>query len=386
MKNRFFVLLPFFALALLLNTSCRSSKQAYQQGDYYDACTISIKDLRNNPKNKKAAETLTLAYPLLLKTTQLNIDNILSLNSIAKYRTVYNEYVKLNNIYQSILTCPEALRIIPSPQSFIKQQNDVQKLAFNEIIAEADGKLAEGTRMSARNAYYLYTDALRFDPASDLAKSKQMEALDKAIVKVVLEQIPVVKAYDFSCSFFYDQVFTSLNNDRRNLFLQFYRPEEAVKMKIVPDHVITMSFDDFVVGQVSDKKVITDLRRDSVIVGSVKMPDGSNKDVFNTVTAKLTVNTRTLESKGLIAVQIVDFRTKQLLAHQKFEGVYVWQDDWGTFNGDSRALSEKQLRICNKQQISPPAPQYLFLEFTKPLYNSTINYLSNFYSATIYRM
>lgn len=382
-------LLPITLVSLIMlvsavNFGCRSSKKALEHGNYYEACVLAVQKLRSSPDNKKAGESLKQAYPLLLQTTKLNINNTQALNTPNKHRTIYNEYVNLNNVYQNILTCPSALRIIPTPQSFMNEQNEAKKQAFNELIAEADGILEEGTHASARRAFFLYGEALAFDPNNSIAKDRQAIALDKAIVRVVLEQIPVVRTYNLSGAFFFDQIFTSLNNDRRNQFLEFYRPEEAEQLQLVPDHVIRMAFDDFVVGQSQTNKSIIDVSKDSVVVGSVKMPDGSTQDVYNTITARFTRNKRTVESKGILSIQITDFSTKQLLSHEKFEGVYVWENTWGSYRGDSRALTEGQLKICDNEPTTPPDTQDLFLEFTKPIFTNASNFLIQFYKNSKY--
>ncbi len=372
------------AFSLTVTVGCRSSKKALEHGNYYEACILAIQKLRSSPTNKTAAESLKQAYPLLLQTTQININNTLSQNASTKYRTIYNEYVKLNTVYNNILTSPGALRVISSPTLFMTEQNAAQQNAAIEIMTEADALLKDGSHLAARRAYFLYGDALRLDPNSQQIKERQVLALDIATVKVVLEQIPVIPAYNLSSGFFFDQIFTSLNTDRRSQFLAFYRPDEAERLGLVPDHVVRMAFDDFVVGQITDKKTIADVSRDSVVVGNVKMPDGTVQDVYNTITAKLTMTTRKVESKGLMSIQITDYSSKQLLAHEKFEGVYSWETAWGKYRGDSRALTEKQLRICDSDPMPVPPAQELFLEFTKPIFTDVSNFLLQFYKAAKY--
>ncbi len=364
--------------------SCQSSKKALENGNYYDACLLAIKKLRSSPNNEKANSALKQAYPLLLQTEQLKIKDTKTLNSPNKYRNIYNKYIRLNNVYQNILTCPAALSIIPSPQSFMNEQNEAKSLALNEMIADADAVLEDSTHTSARKAYYMYGEILKFEPSSELAKEKQTIALEKAIIKVVLEQIPVVEKYNLTAAFFYDQIFTSLNDDRRNQFLEFFRPEEAERIMLSPDHIIRMAFDDFVVGEILIRKTIVDVSKDSVIVGSVEMEDGSKKDVYNTITANFIKKTQTVKSNGLLSIQITDFRTNQILAHEKIEGKHVWENTWGKYRGDSRALTEKQLIICDNEPISPPAQQELFLEFTKPIFKKSSEFLINFYNNSKY--
>lgn len=374
--------LAFLLTLTLILPGCRSSKKAYERGDYYQSCLLAIDKLRSKPTHKTAIQSISQAYPLLVETTKSNIGNMLTMNQDDKYRQVYRSYVQLNTVYQNIKTCPGALQVIPNPQPFFEEQTKAQQLAFRECMHLGDLKLSMNTHEDAKQAYYLYMEAQNYSPNNPEVNNKINEALDRATVKVVLEQIPVLGQYKFSCDFFYDQIFTYLNNDHRNQFLRFYRPLEAEKIRLKPDHVIRMSFDDFVVGQVFETSNTEQCKRDSVVVGTVKMNDGKEKKVYNTVTAKLIVRTRTVESKGLLSLQIVDFKTKQLLAHEKLPGVYSWYDSWGNFNGDSRALTPQQLKICDREAVIPPPAQDLFIEFTKPIFTNTSNYLARFYRFT----
>jgi hypothetical protein len=76
---------------------------------------------------------------------------------------------------------------------------------------------------------------------------------------------------------------------------------------------------------------------------------------------------------------IVDANTNGVLKHQKFSGEYVWVSNWARFNGDDRALSDKQLALCKLKETQPPVPQDLFLEFTRPIYDQLIPSIRGFY-------
>lgn len=382
MKQNQITLFILALITMLFFEACRSSKKAFNRGDYYQSCMIAIDKLRSNPDHKTSKEILQQAYPLFVENTQSNIDNTLTMNGDNKFRQIYQYYNSLNTIYQNIKTCPGALRVILRPQPFFEEQAKAKEKAFQECMNLGNQKLLTNNHEDAKAAYYLFNEALSYNPNNQLANNKLAEALDKATVKVVLEQIPVLGKYQFSCDFFYDQIFTYLNNDRRNQFLRFYRPFEAEKLRLKPDHVIRMQFDDFVVGQVFETSNTEQCKRDSVVVGTVKLDNGKEKKVYNTVTAKLTTRTRTVESKGLLSLQIVDFRTKQLLGHEKLPGVFAWRDSWGNFNGDSRALTTQQLKICDREAVIPPPAQDLFIEFTKPIFTNTSDYLARFYRFT----
>ena len=133
------------------------------------------------------------------------------------------------------------------------------------------------------------------------------------------------------------------------------------------------------IGQVYDKESVRDLKRDSVVVGTVTLADGKKMNAYNTVKAKLTVNHRELISKGVLDVSIVDLYRNTVVSQRKFPGEYVWFSEWGSFNGDERALNDKQHDICKHKPVPAPNPQDLFIEFTKPIFNQVTPFLKSFY-------
>ena len=126
-----------------------------------------------------------------------------------------------------------------------------------------------------------------------------------------------------------------------------------------------MNFDDFVIGQVYDKESIQDVSRDSVEVGVVTLKNGQKVKAYNTVKAKLTINHRELISKGVLDVMILDLAGNKVVSQRKFPGQFVWFVEWGSFNGDDRALNDKQLAICKRKPLPAPGPQDLFVRVYK---------------------
>jgi hypothetical protein len=76
---------------------------------------------------------------------------------------------------------------------------------------------------------------------------------------------------------------------------------------------------------------------------------------------------------------IVDGKSNGILTHRKFNGEYVWVSNWARFNGDERALTDKQLDMCKSRETQPPINQDLFLEFTRPIYNQLVPSIRNYY-------
>lgn len=372
----------FFYILLLATVlvSCKTGQKAYERGDYYNATLQAVNRLRSNPDSKKALKALKNSYPMAIRYFQGKIDYAMNTNYEFKYSETVENYEKMSFLSDEISRCPAALNVFPKVDYYTAELNESRKLAAEEQYNAGLKNEQINTRLSWKEAYFNFKEADHFSPGYKDVKKRMETAHFYATLKVVVEKIPVPTNYQLSSDFFLNQIIENLRQNRPNEFVEYYSPESAQLSGISnPDQLLKMSFDEFTIGQMYDKETIRELSRDSVVVGTVKMPDGTLKDVYNTVKAKMTTYRRELISNGLLDVKIIDLSNNNLVSQQKFPGQYVWYTEWGTFNGDERALNNEQSAICKKKPVPPPGPQNLFIEFTKPIFNQVTPFLKNIY-------
>lgn len=111
----------------------------------------------------------------------------------------------------------------------------------------------------------------------------------------------------------------------------------------------------------------------------VNVPQEEYINVYSTVKATFRENTREVISRGLLSMRIMDVKSNTVVLHEKFPGEFTWINQWGSFNGDERALTEEQLRIANHEPMQPPPPQNLFIEFCKPIYGQVTSKVRSYY-------
>lgn len=373
-------LYTFFMVVLLLS-ACSSGKNAYESGNYYDAVLKAVNRLRQNPNHNKSQETLRVSYPLAVETLEREASNRLASNQPFKYKQVLNAYQQINTLAEEIQRAPGALAVIPEPVNYSDKIPALKEKAAEESYAAGLTALARQTREDAKQAVYLFQDTRSFIPGYKDVDSKLDEAMFMATLKVVVDQIPVPTAYDLSARFFQDKIEEYLHsNYRANPFVRFYTPQEAESEDLpYVDQYLRLQFDDFVVGETHLVQNTETLSKDSVVVGTVKMQDGSTVKVYNTVKAKLTKFRKEVISNGLFSMQVFDAKNNAVLSHRKFNGEFVWFSEWGNFNGDERALTADEIRICQLGEVPPPPPQDMFIEFTKPIYNQLLPAIDGFY-------
>jgi hypothetical protein len=372
------LIISIFVSLLLL--SCATGKKAYERGDYFNATIQAVNRLRSNPDSEKAQDALQRSYPAAMDYFQEKIDNALISNRQFRYSEIVDYYEMMNHMADEIRRCPAALNLFPNPESFDSELANAKYKAAEEHYQAGLNNEKLNTRNSWKNAYYNFEEADCFVPGFKDARARMQAAYLNATWKVIVEPIQVPNAYQLTSDFFRNQVIEFLRNERPNEFVEYYTPESAEKAGIKrPDQVLGMSFDQFVIGQVYDKETIMDLSRDSVETGTVKMPDGTLRKVYGTVKAKFSTYRRELISNGVLDVTIIDFPLNKVVSQRKFAGQFVWFTEWGSFNGDERALTKEQLALCNYKPVPPPPPQNLFIEFTKPVFNQLTPFLGDFY-------
>jgi hypothetical protein len=372
----------FFAsgtIALFL-IACSSGKQAYERGNYYEAVMKSVNRLRQNPDHSKSIEALQNAYPLAIEFYENEAKNEIASNSKYKWKNAIQSYNNINALYEAIRQCPGCKTAVPNPKNYYAEIGPLKEKAAEESYNAGIGALMKGNRNDAKEAYFNFADAQHFIPGYKDVVEYLDKAKFEATLKVIIEQIPVPARYNLSGGFFQDKVEEFLHNNYTDqTFIKFYTPEEAKLTNLsYADQIMRIQFDDFSVGNSVLREKEETVTRDSVKVGEAKV-DGKTVPVYNTVKAKLTTYRKELISNGLLSMVVVDAKTNGILTTQKFNGEFVWVSQWARFNGDERALTDQQLKICQSREQQPPHPQDLFLEFTKPIYNKLVPAVRGFY-------
>jgi len=426
-----------FLIPLVL-LGCISGKKAFQRGNYYQSVLQSVQRLRKAPNNKKARATLEQAYPLALNSLEQNSINLKASNTDGKWQLILSNYRKINRMYEEIEHAPAAKSIITAPKNYYSEIEAITKNAAEEQYQKGLAALNKNTRYDAQQAFKFFGQALTLVPDYKDAYQKQLDAQDLATLKVLVTQVPLPASFSLSANYFQNKIEEFLNSESVRMdFVEFYNQGEQLTTDFRPDHILQLQFDEFTLGNVHIKEVSKELTKDSVVVATVKKnrdtdneekitichhPPGNPEnamtlevsvsalqahidhgdkigpcegsrgstdhkkkkedeyeDIYATVKATLTTFTKTIDSKGLMSMQILDASTNKILKEQKFPGEFVWQESWGTFNGDERALTEEQLALCKKREIPPPSRDEMFAYLSKPIFSQFAGDVRQFY-------
>jgi hypothetical protein len=370
----------FLCFIVIIATACSTGSTSYKHGDYYKACLESIDRLRSNPKSSKSQSVLVTAYPLAKKTALREIDNALLANQPDKYDILVFQYERLNQLADQIYSCPKAYELIPQPTEYVSELSKAKQMAADQAYELGTKALNFGTLDQARVAYQYFQNANRYVNGYKDALKKMSDARFYATLRVIVQKPYTNANFQYSADFFYSNLLNEIRQNSQNRFIRYYTPEEARKENMkTPHQYIVLNFEDFSVGNVRESTNTTDQKRDSVIVGTVKV-DGKTYNSYNTVKARLTTFRREISSGGVLSLRIIDAQNNQELQRQNLTGTYVWHTSWANFKGDDRALNDEQKRMCNREPQVPPSEQDLFIEFTKPIYSQAVSYIRSAHS------
>ncbi len=438
-----------FILVSMILADCSSGKKSYTTGNYYDSVLKAVNRLRKNPNHKKSIQTLRNAYPLAVKYFEDQGRNMIASNDSYKWRAVVNSYTKINHLYEEINRSPGALKVIPNPVNNYADLEDARQNAAEESYVMGIKALSNGTREDAKQAFNFFKDADSFVKGYKDVVKKMEESIWAATLKVVVEPIPVAaRNLEVSSEFFENKFYEYLHTQRINEFVKFYTIDEAKTINLNADHIISLSFDQFTVGQVYLKEKEKPVSRDSVVVAEIDRsqststsqqpteqkvtichispgnqksqtlsvgtsalqahinhgdtigpcdgdPDpkantntvnssntkqSQKEKIYATVNATIYIYTKTITSNGVLDFRIIDAITGSVISQDKLPGEFIWQSEWATYNGDSRALTDEQIRLTRQKEAAPPSSQGLFIEFTRPIYDQMIGKVRNYYS------
>ena len=276
MKHIFYAYLA----TVLVFSACSSGKSTFERGNYYEAVITSVNRLRKNSDHKKSVETLQLAYPMAVSFYEDRANTAIASSEPFKWSQVVNAYITINHMYDEIKRCPGALMVVPNPVNYFSKLQQAKENAAEENYTAGITALQFKERDKAKQAYNFFKTANGFVSGYKDVISYMEAALDAATVKILVEPIPVhSKTVGVSAEFFNDKISEFVHSAPINEFVRFYTRAEAKKIKLNPDHIIQLEFDEFTVGQVYKHEKEIQLSKDSVVMGTyVTSPTGNHQN------------------------------------------------------------------------------------------------------------
>lgn len=343
--------------------SCKTASKAFEKGNYEDAVSLAVKKLQKDGNDDATKAILQNAYKQAVNEHEAIISSLSNSTSDGRYEKIYNEYHKLQNLYEAVVNSPVALQIVhPTDYSSYVQ---TYKDKTGEVYFDRGLALMErGDRNSFRQAYDALRTAYRYKNDSEI-KAKMDEAHDAAVVKVLLLTDDVYSngnmygggyygngsynngsynngygnAYNnsFEIKNFQEDLVRNLRFQVNSEFVEFYNEFEARSNNIQPDEIVEMHLGRMNMGRSYDETSYRDVSSRIVVKQTVYRPDSIVSE-YATVYARINTTRRTYVSDGDLHISSRDAKGNYLWS-DVVRGEHRFVTEFVTYTGDERALS-----------------------------------------------
>lgn len=377
--------MKYFILALFIPFflgSCGSSKNYLERNDEDKALADAVKKLTKSPTDDDAKTAIPILYNSIIKTHKARIKSYEISNEIGRWDKIINEYGHLQNAYNSIINSTPAFKLI-TPENFSTQLLEAKQQAAEDYYNLAESYLAKTGRANAKNAYGYFKKTEKYIPGYKDVNEKINTAYENAIIDVVINPVQDdsyfynsgwgSSGYNYSNEYFQRTLVRDLdyNNGAINsrYAARFFTDWEARRENINPDWIVDLRLRNINLPLPSN---YTYRRNRSAQVQNGT--DTSGKPVYKTVTATVNVSRRSFTASASMDVYIKDLETQRMVSSRNFREDYRWQDETGSYTGDSRALTNEDWQLVNNRGYNnTPRRDDVLQELYRKLYPQVLN-------------
>ena len=369
-------------VALILIYSCKSASKSYQKGDYTEAIDRGVKKLQKDPNDYETKELVQKSYTYTVNEHEDQIRILSNSKSDNRYDRIYQQYVALQNLYNTIHQYPEAARLIKA-KDYSESVETYREKAAEVHVEKAEKWMKEGTKEAYREAYREYATAVNYRPDDFELRKQKDTAYDRAIVKVILNPIQNLGGYRYGSSYqlqnFQRDIIRTLSYNMNNEFVKFYSEYEARSKDVEADQVMELNLNCISIGQPNDIKNSREVTK-QVVVKEIVFKEDSVKKEYGTVRANITTTKRTLLSQGDLFITVRDTKGRTIW-NDRFTGQHKWETQLISYTGDERALSDTDKTSLNQNNNSnPPSEDQIMEELLRQIQSDLSYRLRNYYT------
>ena len=370
------------AASLILIYSCKSASKSYQKGDYTEAIERGVKKLQKDPNDYETRDLVQKSYTYTVNEHEDQIRMLANSKSDNRFDRIYQEYVALQNLYNTIHQYPEATRLIKA-KDYSESVETYRDKAAEVHIEKAEKWKNEGTKEAYREAYKEYATAVNYRPDDFELRKQRDTAYDRAIVKVILNPIQNLGGYQYGSSYqlqnFQRDVVRTVSTNMNNDFVKFYSEYEARSKDVEPDQVMELNLSRISIGQPNDIKTSREVTK-QVVVKEIVFREDSVKKEYGIVKANITTTKRTLLSQGDLFITVRDTKGRTIW-NDRFTGQHKWETQFTNYTGDERALSDTDKTALNQNKnVNAPTEDQIMDELLRQIQSDLSYRLRNYYT------
>ena len=362
----------YLSFITFLFAACNSSKSIPKTTEDKTLFSV-IKKLDKDPSNTELKNTITNLYKEAAKSHLDKIEVYNTLTEPDRWIRIIKEYEALKNLSE-IITNSAAAKIV-NASSYTSELQIAKQNGAEAYYNIGISNLKNGDKQSARNAYYSFKKANEFVPGYKDVRQQINIAFENSVVKVVINPVRDNTFFynsmgwnnygnNFNNDYFQRSLVTDLGgNYNKNSPAQFYTDWEARRENIRPDWEVDLTWMYLNIPQPITNQYSRNISR-QIETGR----DTSGKVYYQTVTATLNIVKKYFTASGDMELKITDINTGRNITIGRYSDQFNWQEEYATYYGDSRALSNNDYALLNNNNYQIPDKEYILNKLSQRIY------------------
>lgn len=375
------LILLFSALVLISCNSVKKTQQALNSGNYIEAINRSVHKLQKNKSNGKSA-----AYALLLKksfekyraSTLERIDFLERETLKDNSKPVYEAYVSLQNIQNKIKpllplknTRDENIDFIFydfTDNILVGKENYV-----NYLYTKANDLLRSEDKIDSRLSYNSLVELEKLAPTfknvSQLKREAYLNGIDFILVSLYNDTQQIIPAQiedrllNFS-TLDLDDLWTEYHvNEREDISYDYSIEINFTSIQFSPERLIERQIP-------LEREIVDGWRYKKDRNGNYIVDDRGNKikeDVTVVASGTLFETLQSKEVKVVANVNYFDLLQDQKINTYPLESVFVFENRFANFDGDSRILDKDETYLLRRGPVEYPTNEQMLTDASEDI-------------------
>lgn len=365
MKNLVSPLILAFSLLIL---SCGGSKNSQSTPD--KNISSLVKKLNKNPDDAQVQNDLKYLYTQTVREHEDKISAYRNSSSTDRWDNILNEQNALQLLYNNISSSVTASRVV-KPKSYFSDIQATSQEAAGYYYEEGKHYLELDGKDNSKQAYLAFQKGNQYVPGFRDAPRQMQIAFNLSVSNVVVNPIRdneiLFTAWNnaYNREYIQDKLVKDLGAQQNNSIpARFYTDRDARQQNVQADAMVDIGW-----RNIDIPALKTEYYTRSVSKQVESGRDSVGKTVYQIVYATLSITKRYFNATGNLDYKISDLAKKTDLANNNLTAQYTWQQESGTYSGDSRALSSSDWSIVNNANgVSLPGKDVVMNELMKNVY------------------
>ncbi|WP_027878782.1 hypothetical protein [Mesoflavibacter zeaxanthinifaciens] len=379
MKNFTIITVLFLALS-----SCVGRKQIEKQlntGNYDQAINNALKKLETNKNAKRKQDYVLMlrdAYYKVVEDNHYRINQLKQDGNPEYYETIYNLYTRLDsrqNSIKSVLPLQINGKTIKFKfNNYTSDIIDYKSKVSDYKYSQARQLLSSSDKYNAREAYVLLEDVEYINPnfkdVRSLMDQAHFKGTDFVIVSVKNETNQIVptrleeELLDFDTYGLNDNFWTLYHaNASADINYDYAMQLQLKRINISPEHVYEKEY-------VREAEIVDGWEYVLDENGNVAKDSSGNdikQDKIVRVLARLSEVQQVKSTQVIGQVVFTDIKQNQVLESFPIDSEFIFENFYGRFRGDRRALSDDDKRLLGNRAVPFPTNEQMVYDTNEDL-------------------